>query len=181
MTLTKTEVKNRARRLLRAAGVEGPPVPVEAVAKACGAFVRYRPYSGDFSGLLARTGKQWVIGINSLDAPARQRFSVAHELGHLLLHAPTEPHIDHARDFQVRFERGPAASAGIDPNEIAANQFAAELLMPEAFLREDLKGTPLHLIDAEDLIANLAERYEVSQQAMTIRLTTLGFLSLLGA
>jgi len=32
----------------------------------------------------------------------------------------------------------------------------------------------------EDLIANLAERYQVSRQAMTIRLTTLGFLSLLG-
>ena len=60
-----------------------------------------------------------------------------------------------------------------DPHEIEANQFAAALLMPEAFLRaclDQLGENP----DVEESIRRLAQRFDVSAQAMTIRLTSLG-------
>jgi Zn-dependent peptidase ImmA (M78 family) len=55
---------------------------------------------------------------------------------------------------------------GYDPqNEREANNFAAELLMPEERLVHEA---------AEHSLARLAKRYEVSQEAMSFRLLNLG-------
>lgn len=58
----------------------------------------------------------------------------------------------------------------MDDDEIEANQFAANLLMPTRFLRRDLQE--LGAIDVEDatVIEELAKKYEVSPHAMTLRL-----------
>ena len=72
----------------------------------------------------------------------------------------------------VSFRNSKSSSAS-DPHEIEANQFAAALLMPEAFLRaclDQLGENP----DVEESIRRLAQRFDVSAQAMTIRLTSLG-------
>ena len=55
-----------------------------------GALVRYAPFDGQMSGLLHRSedGNRAVIGVNSRHPTVRQRFSIAHELGHLALHKP---------------------------------------------------------------------------------------------
>ena len=66
-------------------------------------------------------------GVNSLHAPVRQRFTIAHELGHAVLHAREGIHLDQA--FRLRF-RDQTSAMAIDPEEIDANSFAAELLMP---------------------------------------------------
>jgi Zn-dependent peptidase ImmA (M78 family) len=65
-----------------------------------------------------------------------------------------------------------------DIQEIESNLFAAELLMPAEFLREDLKrfGT-LDLLD-EHAIDYLARRYGVSNHAMAIRLSSLGHITI---
>jgi Zn-dependent peptidase ImmA (M78 family) len=110
-----------------------------------------------------------VIGVNSMEAPTRQRFTIAHELGHLLLHKDEDLHVDER--FPIAF-RNPKSSQAIDDKEIEANQFAAELLMPEEFILKDLKGKDLDIED-DDLVAELAAKYEVSTQAMTIRLSRL--------
>ena len=64
----------------------------------------------------------------------------------------------------------------VDDNEIEANQFAAELLMPHDLIRRDLKKLPSD-IEPETAVAQLARRYQVSIQAMTIRLNGLGVLA----
>jgi Zn-dependent peptidase ImmA (M78 family) len=72
-------------------------------------------------------------------------------------------------------QRGPQASTGEDPMEIEASQFAASLLMLAKLLRErvaNLGGGPL--LDHD--VSQLALEFEVSEQAMTIRLSTLGLL-----
>lgn len=72
-------------------------------------------------------------------------------------------------------QRGSRASDGIDPKEVQANQFAACLLMPSKLLLEKVAkrgGPPLF----DDDVSSLAEEFQVSEQAMTIRLTTLGVL-----
>ena len=67
--------------------------------------------------------------------------------------------------------RGDRASEGVYSDEIEANAFAAELLMPENWLRSSLKE-PLDEFD-DDEIKRLAKDYKVSAQAMTFRLTNL--------
>ena len=163
--------RRKAEQLLQEAGIVAPPVPVEQLAEHMGAVVRYAPFDGQMSGLLHRSedGNRAVIGVNSRHPTVRQRFSIAHELGHLVLHEPAFQIDQHAF---VSFRNSKSSSAS-DPHEIEANQFAAALLMPEVLLRacvDQLGENP----DVEESIRRLAQRFDVSTQAMTIRLTSLG-------
>ena len=58
-----------------------------------------------------------------------------------------------------------------------ANLFAAELLMPERLLTKDIAEVESLELDLEDQLEKLAKKYGVSQQAMAIRLSSLGYLS----
>ena len=155
--------------LLQDARVEGPPVPVERIAHMHGALIRYEPFDGDLSGLLFREQDQIVIGVNALHSKTRQRFTIAHELGHLILHSTKRIHVD--RNFRV-YARDGRSTTATDSDEITANAFAAALLMPESMLRLDLKD---HVIDLENdtKVQELADQYKVSLQAMTFRLINL--------
>jgi Zn-dependent peptidase ImmA (M78 family) len=161
-------------RLLRDHGTTQPPVPVEAIAKWLGAQVQRAPLPDELSGLLYRENAddQPIIGVNSLHPKVRQRFTVAHEIAHMCLHHATNIHID--RGFSLRF-RNKTSTEAADISEIEANQFAAELLMPERFIREDLGQRTADLAD-EELLTDLASRYQVSLQAMVYRLMNLGYL-----
>jgi Zn-dependent peptidase ImmA (M78 family) len=154
--------------LLRKHGVNKAPVPVKRIAKAEGARVYSDELDGDLSGFLYRDPFETVIGVNTHHAPVRQHFTIAHELGHLMLHETDQLHVDHK--FRNEF-----SSDGSDPEEIEANLFAAALLMPAQFLREDIQKTEIDLAD-EDVIYKLAKQYGVSTQALTIRLVNLGYL-----
>lgn len=164
--------KKKASDLLSGAGVKGAPVNVEKIATLLNATVCYEPLDDKISGLLTHTEEGApVIGINARHAVARQRFSIAHELGHLALH--NEPfHVDGKSAIALR---SPKSSTGTDEKEIEANQFAAELLMPAEVLFRDIRKLPDNM-DVEAAINKLASKYKVSVQAMTIRLTSLGVL-----
>ena len=112
-----------------------------------------------------------MIGINRNQAAVRRRFTIAHELGHLLLHERFQVHVD--RGFRVRLRDG-LSSEGTDRDEMEANRFAAELLMPIGFLRDDLRTQEFDLANDSELRA-LAKRYGVSMQALAIRLNGLGY------
>ena len=146
-------------------------MPVESLAEALGAVVRYEPFDGQMSGLLYRAEERAVIGINSMHPGVRQRFSIAHELGHLTLHKPNFQIDQHAF---IAF-RGPKSSGATEPMEIEANQFAAALLMPEDLLAEclaELGEDP----DVQIAVGMLARQFDVSEQAMLIRLTSLKWI-----
>lgn len=163
--------RRKARELLSRAEVTEPPVPVKELARSAGGDIRYEPFRGELSGMrLAQPGGS-VIGVNALHPPVRQRFTIAHEIGHLLLHPRDNFHLDKFSPIQFRNQR---SSTGEDETEIEANQFAAELLMPEDMVRREV--APLLGRSAEDAIENLARKFQVSVQAMTIRLTTMGLL-----
>jgi Zn-dependent peptidase ImmA (M78 family)/DNA-binding XRE family transcriptional regulator len=152
-----------AREVLLKASRKAPPTDVLAIARDLGVAVYLRPFPAAVSALLFRYEDSAFIGVNSHQAGVRQRFSIAHELGHFVLH-----HDDaHFIDYGVPTMEGEAPHYNWQ-DERAANAFAAELLMPEASMRHDA-GT----ISA----ARLARRYEVSPEAMGFRLANLGFLN----
>lgn len=78
--------EDKAQELLKDFGVFGPPIPVEALAQHVGAEVRYRRFDNDVSGVLLREGDSKFIGVNVEHPKTRKRFTIAHEIGHLLLH-----------------------------------------------------------------------------------------------
>ena len=167
--------RNYAERLaediVRRHGPSGPPVDPKKIAELLGArVVKERAEPGGKAGLVARHGTNIVIGVNSADRPARQRFTIAHEIGHMLLHA-NEPLIVDERGYALIGERREGESS---PREIEANAFAAALLMPATWVSDALHDG----IDFSDDqgIARLARDFDVSQQAMMYRMVNLGLL-----
>lgn len=154
------------------------PVNVNKIAKKLGIKVIEAPAEDGLSGFLLREPDQQkvVIGVNSTHPPTRRRFTIAHELGHFLLHNYEGFHWERADSgTKVQF-RDDLAKDGTDLDEREANLFAAELLMPEDFLRKDIEKTgPIDLLNLDQLEA-LAKCYRVSSQAMMYRLTNLGLI-----
>ncbi|HWZ60311.1 MAG TPA: ImmA/IrrE family metallo-endopeptidase [Gemmatimonadaceae bacterium] len=171
--------KRAAQQILTDGRIKGPAVDVERIAKRYAHVIR-QELPREVSGVLVplegqKTKYPWAIVVNEADIESRQRFTIAHELGHLLMHRFTTPHADSG--FQVRF-RDAASSEGRVREEIEANEFAAELLMPRDFIREALSEEQLdHAAEDErifgTLVARLSELFDVSKQAMTVRLSTL--------
>ena len=172
-------IRNSVGKLLHLANVTNPPVPVERIARLRNAEIRYVSFDGDISGMLAREGNGFLIGVNTLHPKTRQRFTIAHEIGHLELnhlgqYGEHEILIDRHFKVMLRDEKSSQAS---DPMEIEANAYAAELLMPTSMLivERELRSSGVDYED-DELIHNLAIRYKVSRQAMTFRLANLAEL-----
>lgn len=101
------------------------------------------------AGLLACDLGQYYIFVNGSDAPARQRFTVAHELGHWALeHGPRLDNDD--------------SLASTDPQERDANRFASEFLMPWADLNDAWQEARVARADPCLVAMDLAMRYGVS-------------------
>lgn len=163
--------RTRANDLLRKGKVNAAPVPVEELAGIVGAEIRFEPYpDGELAGMcLRKSDGTGIIGVNATHPITRRRFTIAHELGHFLLHADGV-HVDERIPLNPIGLRYGSTSQSADPKEIEANAFAADLLMPLSLLRKEALPSDF---GADDDIARLAARYDVSVQAMTIRLTTL--------
>src|SRR5437879_1255101 len=166
-------IETIVRRLLDEHKISKLPVPVQSLARSLTAIVSYSPFEGDISGMVFRHEDQVIIGVNSLHHPNRQRFTIAHEIGHMILHKGVEMHVDRAYRVNLRDD---ISSQAVDPEEIQANRFAAELLMPEHMLIEDLRGQEIDFENEADL-RRLSLKYQVSLQALTLRLTNLGLIS----
>ena len=166
-------VEQRAKVLLEDSSIRHAPVPVERIAEALGIELRYSPGKRDVSGALIRNGDTAVIAVNSAQHENRQRFTVAHEIGHYVLHK-TLLHFD--GDFSVTY-RDSVSSKATDRAEIEANRFAAALLMPAAFIRKDLTKLIDRGATPETAIDTLSNKYKVSRRAMELRLVNLGYVS----
>lgn len=173
MAIRRRKIEALAQSLLKENGISEAPVSVTQIAKARGARIFVDSLEGDLSGFLYRDRAQAVIGVNTSHSPTRQNFTIAHELGHLLLHDQEQLHLD--REFRVRL-RSEVSSQGTDEAEQEANFFAASLLMPRSFIERDLENEEsVDLID-DELIYSMARKYKVSAQAFAIRLKTLGYI-----
>lgn len=167
-------IEQQAEKLLDENDVRRAPVPVDNIARALGIDVRYAPTTDDVSGALIRNGSSAIIAVNSAQHENRQRFTIAHEIGHFILHKRAQSHFD--EDFRIDF-RNSVSSEATQRDEIIANRFAAALLMPEGFLRKDLMRMEVGGREADEVIQSLAVRYKVSRRAMELRLLNLGFIS----
>ena len=160
----------RARDLLRTYSVEQPPVDVEWIVSQEGLAIVYEPLEDSVSGVLVCREDAASVGVNARHHKNRQRFTLAHELGHHQLH-PHSPTV-FVDDLMIHF-RGEGSIPTCE--ELEANAFAAALLMPQEFLLRDLAERAIDASD-ESAVRSLAQRYGVSQQALTLRLVELGCL-----
>jgi Zn-dependent peptidase ImmA (M78 family) len=136
------------------------PVPLARLARAFGVSVKAATLAPGISGeLRPNPDGSFVIRVNRHDAPARQRFTVAHELAHFLLHRPL---IGHGIEDDVLYR-----SALSDQIEAEANRLAADILMPLEQVQEEYRAA---CGNGVDVVGMLAARFGVSEPAMKIRL-----------
>lgn len=166
----KTELA--AEKVLAQFGITSPPVPVRELAEHLGAVVLEEALDQGVSGILYRQDDgPTAIVVNAKHAPVRRRFSIAHELGHLQMHAGRPVIVDHMVRGRVNM-RDERSSLATSREEIDANGFAAALLMPAAWISAAMENSEHQ--QANRLVETLAKQYDVSTQAMELRLINLG-------
>jgi Zn-dependent peptidase ImmA (M78 family) len=169
--------RDRARQLIEHYQISQAPVRVEELAESMGFQIARHRFDGPESGFALRDGNQSIIGVNIQTSRRRQRFTVAHELGHLLMHEGRPLTVDQA---VLRIDlRNEVSSMATDLQEIEANTFAATLLMPDEIVSDyaTILMRSNGEINRDDLIANLARTFDVSIEAMGYRLISLGILT----
>ncbi len=173
-TLDRPELDKRAAKLLKHLGFGTVPVPIDRVAKKLGAQLRYSPLDEELSGMVFIRDGVPIIGVNSLHHPNRQRFTIAHEVAHLQLHAEEVAkavHVD--KGFpETALRRSSISATGLERIEIEANAFAASLLMPLHALEEALSKHPVDIGDETGLM-RLAKLFRVSPATLQYRLRSL--------
>jgi Zn-dependent peptidase ImmA (M78 family) len=173
----RARARDEARRIVRNLNITDPPVDIEAIATGQGIEILRHRFDGPESGFALRDGSQRYIGLNTQTSRRRQRFTAAHELGHLILHEGKELIVDQA---VLRVDlRNHVSSMGTDAEEVEANTFAAALLMPERMVLNHVAEL-IHAngdISRDDLISDLARIFDVSAEAMGYRLISLGILT----
>ena len=125
-----------------------------------GADVAIVALDAGFDGLAASSDEAKLIVLGTSQIPARQRFTLAHELGHLLAGDDQGVHLD--RDV---YDKAQAK----DPSEMRANSFASAFLMPQDILREAVGQDGL----TEQGFAALACDLKVTPLALAFRLKEL--------
>lgn len=166
MMSRKSWAKGHAIRILHEQQVKDAPVPIDKIARKCGVIIQYASLDDQLSGMAFIKNNVSYIGVNSLHHPNRQRFTIAHELGHHVLHKEllgSSVHVD-----KVILKRDQVSSSGVDLNEIEANAFAAEILMPTEWI-DALLSDGLDVAD-EAKISDIARRFKVSIAALQFKI-----------
>lgn len=167
-------IEARAQKLLANLGFREIPVPVDRIARSLGARLRYSPLDEELSGFVFIKDDVPIIGVNSLHHPNRQRFTIAHEIGHLQLHREfitTTVHVDKQFAESV-MKRDTSSASGTERLEVEANQFAAALLMPGFILDELLEQSPIDIEDGSAMEI-WAKDFVVSRAALQYRIRNL--------
>lgn len=145
------------------------PVDVYAIAKNENITIIKSSFdNAHISALLVFKDGKYYIGVNESHPDTRQRFSIAHELGHYFIHRKMF-HLDAEPVEGYIMYRDENSETGTDPKEREANEFAANLLMPEGIFR----------LEAGKEFASyetLAQKFNVSKIAITIRCNKLGII-----
>lgn len=140
-----------------------PPVDLYKLTKKLRMDIHYITLPANCDGLTLELNPnplnvKYIICVNKHKFKMRQRFTIAHEIGHIVLnHCDRSPNAPLFKHFQItlkdnfEFERD-------------ADIFASELLMPTPHLLKLIK------IDKAKDIKRLSDFYQVSKQAMEIKL-----------
>jgi len=146
-------------------GITGPEdVDMEVMAFFCGARVKYRELTSCAARIVGKNNKA-IITVDQRASPERQRFSIAHELGHWVQDRGQVAISCRSSDltpFKLRDFQ--------NDREAAANRFAVELLMPAHLFSAVARNKPVIIETAQALSA----QFRVSLTAAAIRLVELG-------
>lgn len=169
----KKQIKRTAEDVLKQCQMNIPAFRIDDLLKQLSVRLVEAPeLSESILGFSFVKDNEKFIGVKSTDTHmGRRRFTIAHELGHLMLHQNSMLNYGHG---EVYF-RHTYGHQKHDPKEYEANYFAACLLMPEDLVQNYVNSMYPQFGLMGDDIDTLAAKFQVSSSAMTIRLSELGY------
>ena len=153
-------LERQATRLLKLTETLGPPVPVEAIVASQPRIIVKRVADLPSSGRAQWNGYAWVILVDSSEPKVRQRYSLAHELAHVVWHPLSHAVLPTTEKLLAE-----------DRIEYACEYFAACLLMPRVWMKR------AYFDNGIQDVPTLARLFGVSWVAMRVRLEQLGFVA----
>ena len=141
------------------------PVPLGAMANDLGVAVKVAALERGRSGLIERSNGSYRIKVNRYETRERQRYTLAHEIAHFLLHQ------DRINASGAIVDNVLYRSGETEQIEYEANRLAADLIMPDDLVQADLAALGIPISD--EVIERLAREWQVSKAAMEIRLSSI--------
>lgn len=164
---SNANLEQYSEQILRENDLLSAPVDITKLIKKMGVIKHDHVLEPDVWGMAVTEGTQKIISINTNQSETRKRFTMAHELAHIIFDTEIAINVDK----KVYYRNGLS-----DWREKRANFFASCILIPQCLLIPELKKiSPTGSISEEE-IDSLAKKFKVSPQAMCIRLERLGQL-----
>jgi Zn-dependent peptidase ImmA (M78 family) len=143
----------KARQFVRSAGIASVPVDIECLAAVANAKIKIvNDLADDESGQTTQIKGKHIIIVNGKHQEERQRFTVLHEIAHIVLDLPSQHHGANITTRELlSYRRRPK-------EEILCDVFAAECLLPYSHFKRDVDDVEVSL----DVVKDLAKRYKAS-------------------
>lgn len=158
MKIRSAFVRQMARKVLRECEIQSPPVDLRKVLSAYGMqYEEVDDFPDSVDALIIEDGSRVYAAVNARQHPHRQRFSIAHELGHYLLHR------EYDGADAISIDNPPSEDPEIgskSPIEAEADLFAGELLVPVEMLKPY----------AREPLSAIGKVFAVSEQVVSIAL-----------
>ena len=152
-----------ARELLSNCGIEDPnKIDIKDLITFHNGIVLEMPMENCDGRMVMKNGRS-IVSLNSnIESPQKKRFVLAHELGHIILHGGKEATFSDDYATLEAFKNG--------PQEIEANEFASELLMPEPLFKEACYKKKF----SPDFLRGLSDRFNTSLTSTAYRYRQFG-------
>jgi Zn-dependent peptidase ImmA (M78 family) len=142
-------------------GITDPlQLPIEVIINSKNIIIKEEQIDGAEGRILMNENSGIITVNSSIDYLPKKRFILAHELGHFELHrhikkgfSDNDETLNHA--YQINF----------NAEEVEANEFAAEFLMPTNLFYSECKGKVFN----HKVIEHLANRFQVSKTAAILK------------
>lgn len=153
-----------AKKLLNELGIsKANDLSIEDIALALGAFVVTDKLDGCDGRIIFHNNEAIITITDKVDYEPRRNFILCHEIGHFRLHSDLKPaFLDDEKSLSEWYAKG------ID--ELQANSFASELLMPEELFKKLISGRRFNM----QLVHEICDEFQTSQTASLMRYRILG-------
>ena len=175
-----SKIREKSIELLKKENLFKTPINVEELAQKLSIEVIEEDLDKNISGFLMVKNNNSIAVINSRHHKNRKRFTLAHEIGHFVLHKRKDEELLFMEESLTYFRSKnnlEKISESEKKIEREANLFAAELLMPKVLVSKTIEEKCLD-IDNEYDFTDLATIFKVSEVTLAIRLKELGLCEL---
>jgi Zn-dependent peptidase ImmA (M78 family) len=160
----------KAKELLEEIGFDDiTNLPMSTLVSGLGATLIIEPLKNS-DGKIIRGNSKTLIKVNSeIPYEEKKRFTIAHEVGHLLLHDKLDLEVHNENSNTLNWFKSVENQAKKGIQEWEANDFASELLMPEELIIKETRGEYF----SPELIKKLSIRFKTSLTSVIYRLARL--------